>query len=93
MHVAGVAGWRIILAIGSLGAVYVLLVQHRLPESPRWLLAQGRTADAHAALRRFAEGTGVRVPEHFANRPSRNGRSASASALRCCAANRTARVT
>ncbi|WP_175904544.1 MFS transporter [Burkholderia seminalis] len=66
LHVAGVAGWRIILAIGSLGAVYVLLVQHRLPESPRWLLAQGRTADAHAALRRFADGAGVRVPEQFA---------------------------
>ncbi|UTV53196.1 MFS transporter [Burkholderia arboris] len=61
-----VAGWRIILAIGSLGAVYVLLVQHRLPESPRWLLAQGRTADAHAALRRFAESAGVRVPDQFA---------------------------
>lgn len=39
LHVGGVAGWRVILAIGSLGAVYVLLVQHRLPESPRWLLA------------------------------------------------------
>ncbi|MDR8068669.1 MFS transporter [Burkholderia cenocepacia] len=66
LQVAGVAGWRIILAIGSLGAVYVLFVQHRLPESPRWLLAQGRTADAHAALRRFADSAGVRVPEHFA---------------------------
>ncbi|POM21310.1 Inner membrane metabolite transport protein YdjE [Burkholderia cepacia] len=66
LHVGGVAGWRIILAIGSLGAVYVLFFQHRLPESPRWLLAQGRTADAYAALRRFAEGTGVRVPEQFA---------------------------
>ncbi|MBW4947720.1 sugar porter family MFS transporter, partial [Klebsiella pneumoniae] len=63
LHVGGVAGWRIILAIGSLGAVYVLLVRHRLPESPRWLLAQGRTADAYAAARRFAESTGVRVPE------------------------------
>ncbi|WP_212139416.1 MFS transporter, partial [Burkholderia territorii] len=66
LHVAGVAGWRIILAIGSLGAVYVLLVQHRLPESPRWLLAQGRTADAHDAARRFADSAGVRMPEQFA---------------------------
>ncbi|HGL4260942.1 MFS transporter [Burkholderia dolosa] len=66
LHVGGVAGWRIVLALGSLGAVYVLLVQHRLPESPRWLLAQGRTADAHAALRRFADGAGVRMPEQFA---------------------------
>ena len=50
-------------------AVYVLLVQHRLPESPRWLLAQGRTADAHAALRRFAESAGVRVPEQLTHVP------------------------
>ncbi|KVL84408.1 MFS transporter [Burkholderia stagnalis] len=66
LHIGGVAGWRIILAIGSLGAVYVLLVRHRLPESPRWLLAQGRADEAHAMLRRFADSAGVRMPERFA---------------------------
>ncbi|AOK16658.1 MFS transporter [Burkholderia cepacia] len=66
LHVGGVAGWRIILAIGSLGAVYVLFVQHRLPESPRWLLAQGRTDEAEATLRRFADSAGASMPARFA---------------------------
>jgi MFS family permease len=61
LHLGGVAGWRIILAIGSLGAVLVLFVQHKLPESPRWLLAQGRVQEAHAMLRRFAGSAGVNV--------------------------------
>ncbi|PLZ02633.1 MFS transporter [Burkholderia sp. WAC0059] len=63
IHLGTVAGWRLILAIGSLGAVFVLFVQHRLPESPRWLLAQGRVEEAHAMLRRFAQSAGVAVPE------------------------------
>lgn len=62
IHIGAVGGWRITLAVGSLGAVFVLLVQHRLPESPRWLLAQGRVQEAHAMLRRFAHGAGVSVP-------------------------------
>ncbi|MFM0287036.1 MFS transporter [Paraburkholderia megapolitana] len=57
-----IAGWRIVLAIGSLGAVFVLFVQHRLPESPRWLLARGRVDEAHAELRRFADSAGMRLP-------------------------------
>lgn len=61
-HFGVVAGWRLILAIGSLGGVFIILVQHRLPESPRWLMARGRVQEADAALRRFAEGAGVRVP-------------------------------
>lgn len=66
LHLAGIAGWRIILAIGSLGALIVLAVQHRLPESPRWLLAQGRIEEALATLQRFAQSAGVSVPASFA---------------------------
>lgn len=62
LHVGAMAGWRIILAIGGLGAMFVLLVQHKLPESPRWLLARGRADEAHATLKRFAESAGVTVP-------------------------------
>ena len=62
LHIGAIAGWRIILAIGGLGAVFVLFVQHKLPESPRWLLARGRVDEAHAMLRRFAQSAGVTVP-------------------------------
>ncbi|WP_321813438.1 MULTISPECIES: MFS transporter [unclassified Paraburkholderia] len=66
LHYDGIAGWRVILAIGSLGAVFVLAVKHRLPESPRWLLAQGRVQEAHSTLRRFADSAGVAMPTNFA---------------------------
>lgn len=61
LHLGGIAGWRIILALGGLGAVFVLFVQHRLPESPRWLLARGRVDEAHVTLRRFAQSAGVTI--------------------------------
>ncbi|CAM2149834.1 MFS transporter [Paraburkholderia tropica] len=65
LHLGGVAGWRVILAIGSLGAVFVLAIKHRLPESPRWLLAQGRADEARATLGRFADSAGVALPAAF----------------------------
>lgn len=61
LHFGEVAGWRVILAIGSMGALFVLAVQHKLPESPRWLLSQGRVQEAHIMLRRFAKSAGVSV--------------------------------
>ncbi|MFM0653599.1 MFS transporter [Paraburkholderia sediminicola] len=72
LHFGVVGGWRVTLAIGSLGAVFVMLVQHRLPESPRWLLAQGRVSEAHAMLRRFAQSAAVSVP-HIAPEKVING--------------------
>ncbi|MEX3959062.1 MFS transporter [Trinickia sp. EG282A] len=69
-HIAGIAGWRIILAVGSIGAVFVLFVQHRLPESPRWLLARGRIDEAHATLRRFADSAGVTLPAIVSEGPA-----------------------
>lgn len=66
LHAGALTGWRVILAIGGLGAVFVLAVKHRLPESPRWLLAQGRVEETHATLRRFAESAGVAMPAAFA---------------------------
>ena len=39
--------------IGSLGAVYVLFVQHRLPESPRWLASHGQLEQATTVVERM----------------------------------------
>lgn len=44
----GVAGWRWVVAIGAIGAVFVWLIRRRIPESPRWLINQGRLAEADA---------------------------------------------
>ena len=49
----GVPGWRLLLVIGSVGAVAVMLLRRGLPESPRWLAGVGRSDDAMAALARF----------------------------------------
>lgn len=71
LQVGNIAGWRIILAIGSLGAVFVLFVRRRLPESPRWLLARGRVEEAHAELRRFAESAGMSLPAIVSEGPAK----------------------
>lgn len=47
---AGLDGWRWLLIAGGLGAVFVLGVRRVLPESPRWLSARGRDADAVAVV-------------------------------------------
>ncbi|HEX3762806.1 MAG TPA: MFS transporter [Kofleriaceae bacterium] len=44
------AGWRLMFVLGGLGAIAVWYVRKQLPESPRWLAATGRDADAEALL-------------------------------------------
>ena len=43
----GIAGWRWVFAIGSLGGAIIWTLRHRLPESPRWLDAAGQHDRAH----------------------------------------------
>jgi putative MFS transporter len=50
-------GWRSMFWVGAAPAVLVLFLQRLLPESPRWLAARGRYADAEAALRVVEAGT------------------------------------
>lgn len=50
-EILGMAGWRWLLIIGGLGAIFVMLARKLLPESPRWLQSQGRYAEAAAVVR------------------------------------------
>ena len=54
LHPFGIEAWRWTFLAGSAGACLVGLLFTRLPESPRWLAAQGRSADAARAADRFA---------------------------------------
>jgi len=46
----GFAGWRWVVLIGSVGAVAVWFIRRAVPESPRWLAAHGRVAEAEAIV-------------------------------------------
>ncbi len=52
--VLGSGGWRIALLFGVLSAIYGLLARRLVPESPRWLAAQGRLADANAVIEQIS---------------------------------------
>ena len=42
----GFDGWRWVVAIGSVGALVVFILRRNVPESPRWLINQGRLVEA-----------------------------------------------
>ncbi|MGW8883802.1 MFS transporter [Streptomyces sp. NPDC055749] len=46
-------GWRAMFVVGTLPVLIAALLPRHVEESPRWLLARGRTAEAEAAISRI----------------------------------------
>jgi putative MFS transporter len=57
----GIAGWRWLFVIGSLGSAVVWILRRRLIESPRWLATNGRLEEAE---RLVAEMEALAPAEH-----------------------------
>ena len=51
-------GWRPMFIIAGIGSLIVWYLRKNLPESPRWLEAQGRTAEAEALMQNNRKGSG-----------------------------------
>ncbi len=62
---AGQHAWRPMFAMGALPAAVFVLLLLTLPESPRWLVAQNRIADARRILSTYTDeaGTGLLLDE------------------------------
>lgn len=65
-------GWRAALLVGALPAFYVFVLRRLVPESPRYLVSQGRYAEAEAVVRAIEASAGVkpRPAEPPAARPA-----------------------
>jgi MFS transporter, putative metabolite:H+ symporter len=49
----GIDGWRWVVLLGSMSAIFVWLLRRGIPESPRWLIARGRLREAETVVARM----------------------------------------
>jgi putative MFS transporter len=49
----GIDGWRWVVLIGSVSAIFVWFIRRAIPESPRWLIARGRLREADETVARI----------------------------------------
>ncbi len=54
--------WRYMFVLGGLVALVVLFFRRRIPESPRWLAARGRHAEAEAIVAALETAAGTPTP-------------------------------
>jgi putative MFS transporter len=73
----GLDYWRVVILIGSVGALVVFLLQRGIPESPRWLARHGRMAEAEAIVgaieRKVMAETGSALPPPQPAAPEEDG--------------------
>ncbi|KAK7404397.1 hypothetical protein VNO78_05266 [Psophocarpus tetragonolobus] len=48
-------GWRLMLGVGAVPAIFLALGVLAMPESPRWLVAKGRIAEAKTVLQKISD--------------------------------------
>jgi putative MFS transporter len=51
----GIDGWRWVVLLGSVGAIFVWFIRRSIPESPRWLIARGHISEAERAVTSMEE--------------------------------------
>jgi MFS transporter, putative metabolite:H+ symporter len=55
-------GWKFIFLLGGVPGLLITFLVARLPESPRWLISQGRIQEAEAIVAQIEASTERRVP-------------------------------
>ena len=55
-------GWKFIFLLGGIPGLLITFLVARLPESPRWLISQGRVREAEAIVEQVEASTERRVP-------------------------------
>lgn len=77
--IGGLDGWRWVVIIGGLGAIFIWFVRLGLPESPRWYEIHGHPAEAEAVMSemeskvRAETGSDLPVPHSLAGESTREG--------------------
>lgn len=65
-HPFGLEYWRVVILVGTLGAIVVWFIRRGIPESPRWLAQHGRSQEAERIVadieQRVAAEKGIVLP-------------------------------
>nr|WP_314872688.1 MFS transporter [uncultured Pseudomonas sp.] len=71
LRIGGDDGWRYVLASALIPGALFLIARSGTPESPRWLLSKGRTAEADAVIKRVYgnEYSIADLPEQTSDKP------------------------